>query len=124
MMGGEVPEYTQAASKDGSRLQGINERPVAQEQGRGQGPQNLNMWLDVNGEKRQRGNTKTMIFVRTPGLVLLPVFRDGARRHHHHGHAARSRSGHEARAGISQSRGLTLGIDKLGEQRQKVVGPK
>jgi 2-keto-4-pentenoate hydratase/2-oxohepta-3-ene-1,7-dioic acid hydratase in catechol pathway len=23
---------------------------------------NLNMWLDVNGEKRQRGNTKTMIF--------------------------------------------------------------
>ncbi len=25
-------------------------------------PQNLNMWFDVNGEKRQRGNTKTMIF--------------------------------------------------------------
>ena len=25
-------------------------------------PQNLEMWLDVNGEKRQRGNTKTMIF--------------------------------------------------------------
>ena len=25
-------------------------------------PQNLDMWLDVNGEKRQRGNTKTMIF--------------------------------------------------------------
>jgi 2-keto-4-pentenoate hydratase/2-oxohepta-3-ene-1,7-dioic acid hydratase in catechol pathway len=25
-------------------------------------PQNLNMWLDVNGEKRQRGNTHTMIF--------------------------------------------------------------
>ena len=24
-------------------------------------PQNLNMWLDVNGEKRQRGDTKTMI---------------------------------------------------------------
>ena len=23
---------------------------------------NLDMWLDVNGEKRQRGNTKTMIF--------------------------------------------------------------
>ena len=23
---------------------------------------NLNMWLDVNGEKRQRGNTKTMTF--------------------------------------------------------------
>jgi len=25
-------------------------------------PQNLAMWLDVNGEKRQRGNTRTMIF--------------------------------------------------------------
>ena len=25
-------------------------------------PENLNMWLDVNGEKRQRANTKTMIF--------------------------------------------------------------
>jgi len=25
-------------------------------------PQNLDMWLDVNGQKRQRGNTKTMIF--------------------------------------------------------------
>ena len=25
-------------------------------------PQNLGMWLDVNGERRQTGNTKTMIF--------------------------------------------------------------
>ena len=25
-------------------------------------PQNLDMWLDVNGEKRQRGNTRTMVF--------------------------------------------------------------
>ncbi|KAB5625426.1 fumarylacetoacetate hydrolase family protein [Pseudomonas putida] len=25
-------------------------------------PQNLNMWLDVNGERRQAGNSKTMIF--------------------------------------------------------------
>ena len=25
-------------------------------------PQKLNMWLDVNGEAKQRGNTKTMIF--------------------------------------------------------------
>jgi 2-keto-4-pentenoate hydratase/2-oxohepta-3-ene-1,7-dioic acid hydratase in catechol pathway len=25
-------------------------------------PQNLEMWLDVNGERRQTGNTKTMIF--------------------------------------------------------------
>ena len=25
-------------------------------------PQNLDMWLDVNGERRQTGNTRTMIF--------------------------------------------------------------
>jgi len=25
-------------------------------------PQKLDLWLDVNGEKRQRGNTKTMVF--------------------------------------------------------------
>lgn len=25
-------------------------------------PQNLDMWLDVNGEPRQRGNTRTMVF--------------------------------------------------------------
>ena len=25
-------------------------------------PQGLDMWLDVNGQKRQRGNTKTMVF--------------------------------------------------------------
>jgi 2-keto-4-pentenoate hydratase/2-oxohepta-3-ene-1,7-dioic acid hydratase in catechol pathway len=59
---------------------------------------NLDMWLDVNGEKRQRGNTKTMLFgcehlvwycsqffVMEPGDVV------------------------------------TLGIDGLGEQRQKIV---
>jgi 2-keto-4-pentenoate hydratase/2-oxohepta-3-ene-1,7-dioic acid hydratase in catechol pathway len=25
-------------------------------------PQNLDMWLDVNGDRRQSGNTRTMIF--------------------------------------------------------------
>ena len=52
-------------------------------------PQKLDMWLDVNGEKRQRGNTSTMIFdCRTHRLVLLAIFRHGARRRHHHRHAA------------------------------------
>ena len=37
-------------------------------------PQDLDMWLDVNGDKRQRGNTKTMIFdCRAHRLVLLAV---------------------------------------------------
>ena len=64
-------------------------------------PQNLDMWLDVNGEKRQRGNTKTMIFEgRAHRLVLLAVLRDGAGRHHHHRHAAGRRPRHEAGAEI------------------------
>ena len=43
-------------------------------------PQKLDMWLDVNGEKRQRGNTKTMIFgCRAHRLVLLAVLRAWSR---------------------------------------------
>ena len=68
-------------------------------------PQNLDMWLDVNGEKRQSGNTRTMIFgVRAPRVVLLAVLCDGAGRHHHHRHAAGRRPRHEAGAEISQGR--------------------
>ena len=67
-------------------------------------PQGLNMWLDVNGEKRQRGNTKTMIFDWPPGLVLLSVLRAGAGRRHHHRHAAWRGARHEAGTKIPQGR--------------------
>ena len=75
-------------------------------------PQNLDMWLDVNGERRQRGNTRTMIFgVRASRLVLLAVLRHGAGRHHHHRHAAGRRARHEADAGIPEAGDVvTLGI--------------
>ena len=67
--------------------------------------QKLDMWLDVNGGKRQRGNTKTMIFgIAAHRLVLLAVLRDGAGRRHHHRHAAGRRARHEARAGVAESR--------------------
>ncbi len=55
-------------------------------------PQTLDLWLDVNGEKRQRGNTRTMVF----GCAHLVDA--AARRHHHHRHAARRGPGHEAAA--------------------------
>ena len=85
--------------------------------------QKLDMWLDVNGEKRQRGNTKTMIFgvahivwycsqffVLEPGDVITtgtppgvglgikpdPVF-------------------------LKAGDVMHLGIEGLGEQKQKVV---
>ena len=52
-------------------------------------PQNLNMWLTVNGEVRQKGNTKTMIFgVAHIVWACSQYLHHGARRHHHHRHAA------------------------------------
>jgi ureidoglycolate lyase len=85
-MGDERRDGRQAASKDGGHLQPVSERVFQIERSGGQwtkgkgcetfgpigpwfvtkdevrDPQNLIMWHDVNGEKRQRGNTKTMIF--------------------------------------------------------------
>lgn len=86
-------------------------------------PQNLDMWLDVNGEKRQRGNTRTMIFgvahlvwycsqfmTLEPGDLIVTGTPPGVG------------------LGIKPSPKflkpgdvVTLGIGGLGEQRQKVV---
>jgi len=43
-------------------------------------PQNLDMWLDVNGIRRQTGNTRTMIF----GIADLVDLRRSARRDQEH----------------------------------------
>ena len=66
--------------------------------------QRIGLWLDVNGERRQTGNTKKMIFTREEARLLYFGFH-GARsgRCHRHRHAARRRHGHEA-AEISASR--------------------
>ena len=87
-------------------------------------PQNLSMWLDVNGQRKQTGNTNTMIFgVRklvsylsymctlTPGDVVSTGTPPGV------GMGIKPapqflKSGDEVR----------LGIDGLGEQKQKVRG--
>ena len=86
-------------------------------------PQGLNMWLDVNGEKRQRGNTKTMIFdcrhlvwycsqffVLEPGDVIITGTPPGVG-------LGMQPEPKFLKAGDV----VTLGIDGLGEQRQKVV---
>ena len=86
-------------------------------------PQNLDMWLDVNGEKRQRGNTKTMIFgcehlvwycsqfmVMEPGDIIITGTPPGVG-------LGMKPSPQFLKAGDV----VTLGIDGLGEQRQKVV---
>ena len=88
-------------------------------------PQNLDMWLDVNGEKRQRGNTKTMIFgceylvwycsqffVMNPGDVIITGTPPGVG------------LGMKPPQFLKEGDVVTLGIQGLGEQRQKIVKGK
>jgi 2,4-didehydro-3-deoxy-L-rhamnonate hydrolase len=86
-------------------------------------PQNLDMWLDVNGVRRQTGNTRTMIF----GIAALVA--DVSR-------YMTLLPGDLITTGTPPGVGLgmkptpqylkagdvvTLGIQGLGEQRQKIV---
>jgi 2-keto-4-pentenoate hydratase/2-oxohepta-3-ene-1,7-dioic acid hydratase in catechol pathway len=88
-------------------------------------PQKLNMWLNVNGEKRQRGNTSTMIFdcrhivwccsqyfVMEPGDVIITGTPPGVG------------LGMKPPTFLKDGDVVTLGIDGLGEQKQKVVKAK
>jgi len=83
---------------------------------------NLDMWTDVNGEKRQRGNTKTMIFdcahivwycsqffVMEPGDVITT------------GTPPSVGLGMKPPQFLKASDLVALGIEGLGQQRQKVV---
>jgi 2-keto-4-pentenoate hydratase/2-oxohepta-3-ene-1,7-dioic acid hydratase in catechol pathway len=85
-------------------------------------PQNLGMWLDVNGVRRQTGNTKTMIFGvaalvadLSRYLTLLPgdIITTGTPP----GVGLGMKPPQFLKAGDV----VTLGMDGLGEQRQKVV---
>jgi 2-keto-4-pentenoate hydratase/2-oxohepta-3-ene-1,7-dioic acid hydratase in catechol pathway len=85
-------------------------------------PQQLDLWLDVNGARMQNGNTRTMIFscaqivsYVSEVMTLLP------------GDIVTTGTPPGVGAGMKPPRFLnpgdvmTLGIDKLGEQRQRVV---
>jgi 2,4-didehydro-3-deoxy-L-rhamnonate hydrolase len=85
----------------------------------------LNMWLDVNGERRQTGSTSTMIFdpyfivhhlsqfmVLEPGDLINTGTPPGVG------------MGHTPPVWLQPGDVVTLGIDHLGEQRQTVVGPR
>ncbi|MFZ5693698.1 MAG: fumarylacetoacetate hydrolase family protein [Pseudomonadota bacterium] len=89
-------------------------------------PQNLDMWLDVNGEKRQRGNTRTMIFgvehlvwycsqffVMEPGDIIVTGTPPGVG-------LGMKPTPQFLKAGDV----VTLGIEGLGEQKQKIVALK
>jgi len=89
-------------------------------------PQNLDMWLDVNGERRQTGNTRTMIFdcehlvwycsqffVMEPGDIIITGTPPGVA------------LGMKPEPKFLQVGDVvTLGIEGLGQQKQKVVGPR
>jgi 2-keto-4-pentenoate hydratase/2-oxohepta-3-ene-1,7-dioic acid hydratase in catechol pathway len=85
-------------------------------------PQNLDMWLDVNGERRQTGNTRTMIFTVAQlvadvsrYMTLLPgdLITTGTPP----GVALGMKPPQWLKAGDV----VTLGIAGLGEQRQRIV---
>jgi 2,4-diketo-3-deoxy-L-fuconate hydrolase len=85
-------------------------------------PGKLDMWLDVNGEKRQRGNTKTMIFdcatlisyvsqlfTLNPGDIITTGTPPGVA------------SGMKPPQFLKAGDVVTLGIQGLGEQRARIV---
>jgi 2-keto-4-pentenoate hydratase/2-oxohepta-3-ene-1,7-dioic acid hydratase in catechol pathway len=89
-------------------------------------PQTLDMWLDVNGERRQRGNTRTMIFgvaqlvadvsqymTLLPGDVITTGTPPGV------GMGMKPEPKY-----LNAGDVVTLGIQGLGEQRQKIVASK
>jgi 2-keto-4-pentenoate hydratase/2-oxohepta-3-ene-1,7-dioic acid hydratase in catechol pathway len=85
-------------------------------------PQNLSMWLDVNGERMQTGSTKTMIFnvaqivsyvshfmILEPGDVITTGTPPGVG------------MGKKPARYLKAGDVMTLGIEGLGEQRQRVI---
>ena len=87
--------------------------------------QNLGMWLDVNGVRRQTGNTKTMIFSAaevvadvSQYMTLLPgdVITTGT--------PPGVGMGMKPQQWLKAGDVITLGIDGLGAQKQKVVPAK
>ena len=85
-------------------------------------PQALDLWLDVNGEKRQRGNTRTMIFpvaqlvsyvsrfmTLLPGDIITTGTPPGVA------------LGMKPPVWLKVGDVVTCGIQGLGEQRQKIL---
>jgi 2-keto-4-pentenoate hydratase/2-oxohepta-3-ene-1,7-dioic acid hydratase in catechol pathway len=83
---------------------------------------NLNMWLEVNGERMQRGNTRTMIFdcakivsylsecmTLMPGDLICTGTPPGVG------------MGMKPPRFLKAGDVMTLGMEKIGQQRQRVV---
>ena len=85
-------------------------------------PQKLGMWLDVNGERRQTGNTSTMIFTVAKCLSYVSQFMTLLP-----GDVVITGTPPGVGAGMKPPKFLnagdvvTLGIDGLGAQRQDII---
>ncbi|WP_046865295.1 fumarylacetoacetate hydrolase family protein [Microvirga massiliensis] len=85
--------------------------------------QNLEMWLDVNGERMQKGSTKTMIFTARQLVAYVSHFMQLEP-----GDVITTGTPPGVGLGMKPPRFLkagdvvSLGIERLGEQRSKVVG--
>lgn len=85
-------------------------------------PQNLDLWLEVNGQRRQNGNTRTMIFPVSKLVSYVSQFMTL-----HPGDIITTGTPPGVGMGLKPPTFLkagdvvTLGIEKLGAQRQKVI---
>jgi 2-keto-4-pentenoate hydratase/2-oxohepta-3-ene-1,7-dioic acid hydratase in catechol pathway len=85
--------------------------------------QNLGIWLDVNGERMQKGSTKTMIFTARQLVAYVSHFMQLEP-----GDVITTGTPPGVGLGMKPPRYLkagdvvSLGIERLGEQRSKVVG--
>ena len=85
-------------------------------------PQNLELWLDVNGKRMQTGNTKTMIFPVKEIISYVSEFMTlFAGDIITTGTPPGVGSGMKPQVFLKAGDVMTLGISGLGEQRQKVV---
>ena len=93
-------------------------------------PQKLDMWLDLNGERMQTGNTKTMIFgvaklvssvsqfmTLMPGDVITTATPPGVG-------MGIKKNGKAAPIYLKRGDTIALGIEGLGEQHQTVIAYK
>ncbi|MEY4676685.1 MAG: hypothetical protein RLZZ470_1192 [Pseudomonadota bacterium] len=91
-------------------------------------PQRLGLWLDLNGERVQTGNTKTMVFnvaklvsyvsqfmTLMPGDVITTGTPPGV------GMGRKNKQGRPDPMFLKAGDVMTLGVEGLGEQRQQVV---
>ena len=85
-------------------------------------PQNLELWLNVNGKRMQTGNTKTMIFPMKEIISYVSEFMTlFAGDIITTGTPPGVGSGMKPQVFLKAGDVMTLGISGLGEQRQKIV---